>query len=49
VLALARRGRLSGHERRLLLAIIEAKASESEREYLRLLRRHERLCQFLDC
>lgn len=49
VLALARRGRLSGHERRLLLAIIEAKAGESEGEYLRLLRGHERLCRFLAC
>jgi hypothetical protein len=49
VLALARRGAYSTSERRLLLAVIEAKAAGSEREYLRRLRRHERLCRFLDC
>lgn len=49
VLAIARRVALSPNERRLLLAIIEAKAGVQELEYLHLLRRHERLCRFLDC
>lgn len=49
VLALARRGKLAEHERRQLLAIIEAKAGVQERQYLHLQRRHQRLCRFLDC
>jgi len=49
VLALAHRGTLTGHDRRLLLAIIAAKAGASEREYLRLFQRHDRLRRLLDC
>jgi hypothetical protein len=49
VLALQSTGRWSQRDRRLLHAIIAAKAGTSEREYLRLFLTHARLRRMLDC
>jgi hypothetical protein len=49
ILALRSTGRWTQRDRQLLLAIVAAKAGASERGYLRLLRRHDRLRRALDC
>ncbi len=49
ILALRSAGRWSKRDRQLLLAIIAAKAGASERDYLRLLRMHNRLRRSLRC
>ena len=49
VLALSRRGNWSRQERKDLLRLIEAKAGASEREYLRLLLRYDRIRDALGC
>ena len=49
VLALSRRGRWSRQERKKLLLLIEVKAGSSERDYQRLLMRHDRIRDALGC
>jgi len=49
ILALRSTGRWTQRDRQLLLAIVAAKAGASERRYLRLLWRHDRLRRALDC
>lgn len=49
ILALRSTGRWSQRDRRLLRAIIAAKAGASERKYLQLFRLHDRLRRILDC
>jgi len=49
VLALAQAGRWSLRDRRALLSVIRAKAGASERNYLKLLLRHDRLRRAFGC
>jgi hypothetical protein len=49
VLALARAGRWSLRDRRVIHSLIRAKAGISERAYLKLLLRYTRLRRALDC
>ena len=49
VLALAQSGRWSLRDRRTLLSVIRAKAGASERHYLKLLLRHNRLRRAFGC